>query len=322
MSSSNLEDLSKRVMRMTFSPSPFPRWVTCHSKGDVFYFNEMDLESNSKSGEDTLVWDYPGGEILGKIDGRMARAIFGPVKRASLADDHGLIQPLSGGTDVMQKLQNSLLKEQGRPPREENNRLANTKESVMSNLLPVEIAQAREARFAEGDTAGWEAWMKTQPQSVQDDWQANKEKYGDQFKTASAKFVPLEDAKKGDLVEVTYKGEKVTGKVYRVRKDGYVTVDVERTKDNPGGHSDEDVALVDIRPKSKTAGLLPVEIAQLKTSKFSEGDTAGFEKWMKTQPKEVQDDWAANKEKYGDQFKNASLEFVPDGTGHVVWDDR
>jgi hypothetical protein len=219
----------------------------------VFYFNEMDLESNSKSGEDTLVWDYPGGEILGKIDGRMARAIFGPVRRASLADDHGLIQPLSGGTDVMQKLQNSLLKEQGRPPREENNRLANTKESVMSNLLPVEIAQAREARFAEGDTAGWEAWMKTQPQTVQDDWQANKEKYGDKF---------------------------------------------------------------------KTAGMLPVEIAQLKTSKFSEGDTAGFEKWMKTQPKEVQDDWAANKEKYGDQFKNASLEFVPDGTGHVVWDDR
>lgn len=37
------------------------------------------------------------------------------------------------------------------------------------------------ARFAEGDTKGWEKWMKTQPQSVQDDWDANKEKYGDKF---------------------------------------------------------------------------------------------------------------------------------------------
>ncbi len=341
MSSSNLEDLSKRVMRMTFSPSPFPRWVTCHGKGDVFYFNEMDLESNSKSGEDTLVWDYPGGEILGKIDGRMARAIFGPVRRASLADDHGLIQPLSGGTDVMQKLQNSLLKEQGRPPREENNRLANTKESVMSNLLPVEIAQAREARFAEGDTAGWEAWMKTQPQTVQDDWQANKEKYGDKFKTA---------ATWGDDEEVPLPNHPVASKILKLFPDakwipnysgrgmmGKISPLALSTSARPESPSGKKILNLGFswdqlgkgfvyylisKPKISTAGMLPVEIAQLKTSKFSEGDTAGFEKWMKTQPKEVQDDWAANKEKYGDQFKNASLEFVPDGTGHVVWDDR
>ena len=38
-------------------------------------------------------------------------------------------------------------------------------------------------------------------------------------------------------------------------------------------------------------------------ARFAEGDTAGFEKWLKTQPKSVQDDWAANKEKYGDKFK-------------------
>jgi len=42
--------------------------------------------------------------------------------------------------------------------------------------------QRREARFAEGDSAGFEKWLKTQPKSVQDDWAANKEKYGDKFK--------------------------------------------------------------------------------------------------------------------------------------------
>ena len=46
---------------------------------------------------------------------------------------------------------------------------------------------AKYARFAEGDTAGFEKWLKTQPQDVQDDWAANKEKYRDQFKTASGK---------------------------------------------------------------------------------------------------------------------------------------
>ena len=44
------------------------------------------------------------------------------------------------------------------------------------------FANRREARFAEGDTAGFEKWLKTQPKSVQDDWEANKEKYGDKFK--------------------------------------------------------------------------------------------------------------------------------------------
>ncbi len=42
-------------------------------------------------------------------------------------------------------------------------------------------------------------------------------------------------------------------------------------------------------------------------AKFAEGDTAGFEKWMKTQPEAVQKDWADNKEKYGDQFKTANI---------------
>jgi hypothetical protein len=147
------------------------------------------------------------------------------------------------------------------------------------------------ARFAEGDTAGFEKWLKTQPKAVQDDWESNKERYGDQFKTAK-QITPLAEAKKGDFVEVTYKGEKVTGKVYHVKVDGTITVDVEKTRDNPGGHSDEDVSLVDIRVSKK--------------ARFAEGDTAGFEKWLKTQPKSVQEDWESNKEKYGDQFKTAS----------------
>jgi len=40
----------------------------------------------------------------------------------------------------------------------------------------------KKARFAEGDTAGFEKWLATQDEEVQDDWQANKEKYGDKFK--------------------------------------------------------------------------------------------------------------------------------------------
>lgn len=38
--------------------------------------------------------------------------------------DHGYDEPLAGGTDVMRKLQNRLLTEQGREPRPESSRLA------------------------------------------------------------------------------------------------------------------------------------------------------------------------------------------------------
>lgn len=40
--------------------------------------------------------------------------------------DHGYDQPLAGGTDVMKRLQDQLLIEQGREPRESNPRLAST----------------------------------------------------------------------------------------------------------------------------------------------------------------------------------------------------
>lgn len=49
-------------------------------------------------------------------------------------------------------------------------------------------SSSRFARFAEGDTAGFNKWLKTQPKDVQDDWDANKEKYGDKFKTAGNKM--------------------------------------------------------------------------------------------------------------------------------------
>lgn len=55
--------------------------------------------------------------------------------------------------------------------------------------------------------------------------------------------------------------------------------------------------------KAELKAMLP----RSRFARFSEGDTAGFEKWLKTQPKSVQDDWAANKEKYGDKFKTAGL---------------
>ena len=54
----------------------------------------------------------------------------------------------------------------------------------MAMMKKWRFANRREARFAEGDTAGFEKWLKTQPKSVQDDWAANKEKYGNKFKTA------------------------------------------------------------------------------------------------------------------------------------------
>jgi hypothetical protein len=44
--------------------------------------------------------------------------------------DHGYDQPLAGGTDVMKRLQDQLLIEQGREPREKNPRLAASLQSM------------------------------------------------------------------------------------------------------------------------------------------------------------------------------------------------
>jgi hypothetical protein len=51
--------------------------------------------------------------------------------------DHGYDEPLAGGTDVMRKLQNRLLTEQGREPRPESPRLAAVKPSVPALRKPM-----------------------------------------------------------------------------------------------------------------------------------------------------------------------------------------
>lgn len=102
-------------------------------------------------------------------------------------------------------------------------------------------------------TEGW-------PQDKKDEFKRQNEEHKDQFK-AAARVVPIEEAKKGDMVEVEVgtpwprdsKKEKVTGKVVRVKVDGTVTVDVEKTRENPGGHSNGDVGYVDFRLPKKTA---------------------------------------------------------------------
>lgn len=45
-----------------------------------------------------------------------------------------------------------------------------------------------------------------------------------------------------------------------------------------------------------------------KSARFTEGPEGKkeFDAWIKKQPKEVQDDWAANKDKYQDKFKSAA----------------
>jgi len=50
--------------------------------------------------------------------------------------EHGYEEPLAGGTDVMRKLQNQLLEEQGRPPRPEASRLAASKPRTLALRSP------------------------------------------------------------------------------------------------------------------------------------------------------------------------------------------
>jgi hypothetical protein len=88
-----------------------------------------------------------------------------------------------------------------------------------------------------------------------------KQGWEKQHQKSAARIVPLHEAKKGDMVEVKLgtpwprdsKKETFTGKVVRVLKDGGLTVNVEKTRDNPGGHPNEDVGWVEIAPPKKTA---------------------------------------------------------------------
>lgn len=129
------------------------------------------------------------------------------------------------------------------------------------NVLKVAGNDEKESRFEEGKPAD-----PTENMSPEDaeKWKEEHAKNKDNFKAAS-RIVPLEEAKKGDMVEVELgtpwpgkspQKEKVTGKVVRVRKDGLLTVDVEKNRSNPGGHSNEDVSYVDVPlPKKKDASL-------------------------------------------------------------------
>lgn len=72
---------------------------------------------------------------------------------------------------------------------------------------------------------------------------------------SKAGFVPIEEAKKGSMVELevgvpwpsSSNKQKVSGRVVQIKKDGTVTVDVERSSSNPHGHPNEDVSYIDIK---------------------------------------------------------------------------
>ena len=128
------------------------------------------------------------------------------------------------------------------------------------NVLKVAGNDEKESRFEEGKPAD-----PTENMSPEDakKWKEEHAKNKDNFK-AAARIVPLHEAKKGDMVEIevgtpwpgrSSQKEKVTGKVVRVLKDGGLTVNVEKTRDNPGGHSNEDVGYVEVAPPKKSAAL-------------------------------------------------------------------
>lgn len=125
------------------------------------------------------------------------------------------------------------------------------------NVVKVAGNEEKESRFEEGKPAD-----PTENMSPEDaeKWKEEHAKNKDNFK-AAARIVPLHEAKKGDMVEIPVgvpwprdsKKEKFTGKVVRVLKDGGMLVNVEKTRDNPGGHPNEDVGYVEIGPPKKEA---------------------------------------------------------------------
>ncbi len=144
------------------------------------------------------------------------------------------------------------------------------------NVLKVAGNDEKESRFEEGKPAD-----PTENMSPEDakKWKEEHAKNKDNFK-AAARIVPLHEAKKGDMVEIevgtpwpgrSSQKEKVTGKVVRVLKDGGLTVDVERTRDNPGGHSNEDVSYVEVAPPKKSASADEWKAASDKKHRFPEG---------------------------------------------------
>ncbi len=148
------------------------------------------------------------------------------------------------------------------------------------NVLKVAGGDEKESRFEEGKPAD-----PTENMSPEDakKWKEEHAKNKDNFKSA-ARIVPLHEAQKGDMVEIEVgtpwpnspKKEKVTGKVVRVLKDGRLTVDVEKTRANPGGHPNEDVSYVDVTAPKKAAAV-------------DADKSAGAEPWKAAELKEMQD---------------------------------
>lgn len=69
--------------------------------------------------------------------------------------DHGYNQPLSGGFDIMKRLQDSLLKEQGRSPRPKNPRLASSSEPERWMSLLLALLRAQHWNYW---ASHWQVW--------------------------------------------------------------------------------------------------------------------------------------------------------------------
>jgi hypothetical protein len=179
--------------------------------------------------------------------------------------------------------------------------------SRMANTLADQLI---ESRFEEGKPA--DPTENMDPEDAKK-WKTEHDKNKDNFKAAS-RIVPIEEAKKGDMVESELgvpwpkdsKKEKFTGKVVRVKSDGTVTVDFTKGSSNPDGHSNEDVGDVDIRLPKKTASE-----DEEKLSRFEEGKPADPTKQMS--PEDAKK-WKQQTEEHKDEFKTAAGDIE-----YVIW---
>jgi predicted double-glycine peptidase len=95
-------------------------WITSKQKAII-----IDEFRRHNMLEDAFVFTMPGGRWAGYDGNPDGKDIY----EAEI--DHGYEQPLSGGTDVMKRLQDKLLTEQGNPERDKNPRLAMVDEDLM-----------------------------------------------------------------------------------------------------------------------------------------------------------------------------------------------
>lgn len=99
--------------------------------------------------------------------------------------DHGYGEPLSGGTDVMRRLQNRLIHEQGNviPQRPESPRLAQQGEASMNAMKELRHL----ARFPRGESVDVPKYLRDHDNpDAADAWEEMNEEHGDKFKSAAA----------------------------------------------------------------------------------------------------------------------------------------